>query len=89
MADVEKLLEVEPALEELMQLLEFEPSSAPESDADIPSLRGQLAILVSTGKAKKVIGVLLTHEKRKHLDDKEAQTKALQQVRDLCGRQDQ
>ena len=65
MADVEKLLEAEPALEELMQLLESEPSSTPESDPDIPSLRGQLTILVSTGKPKEVISVLLTHETRK------------------------
>ena len=72
MADVEKLLEVEPALEEVMHLLESEPSSTPESDPDIPSLRGQLAILVSTGKAKEVIGVLLTHQKRKQPDDKDA-----------------
>jgi len=37
----------------------------------IPALHEQLAILVSTGKAKKAIGVQLTHEQVKHLDAKD------------------
>ena len=60
MADFEKLLEAKPALEEVMQLLESELSNIPESDPDIPALRGQLAILVFTGKAKEALGVLQT-----------------------------
>ena len=43
-----------------MQLLESKPSNIPESDPDIPALRGQLVILVFTGKAEEAIGVLQT-----------------------------
>ena len=39
--------------------------------ANIPDLREQLAILVSTGKCKEAIGVNLTHEQVRRLDDKE------------------
>ena len=60
MAVFENLLEAEPALEEVMQLLESKPSNIPESDPDIPALRGQLVILVFTGKAEEAIGVLQT-----------------------------
>jgi len=54
------------ALTEVMNLLEAEPSSASEVGVvpaltapgpDIPALREQLAVLVSTGKAKETIGV--------------------------------
>ena len=38
---------------------------------DIPALREQLAILVSTGKCKEAIGVNLTHDQVKRLDDKD------------------
>jgi len=67
---------------ELMNLLEAEPSSEPAGDVltaitqpgpDIPALREQLAILVSTGKAKEAIGVQLTHEQVKRLTDKDVQ----------------
>lgn len=37
----------------------------------IPALREQLAILISSGKAKEAIGVQLTHEQVKHLDAKD------------------
>jgi len=40
---------------------------------DIPALREQLAVLVSTGKAKEAIGVKLTHEQVKRLSDKEVE----------------
>ena len=53
----------------VMNLLEVEPSSGLEGGVvpalsapgpDIPALREQLAVLVSTGKAKEAIGVQLT-----------------------------
>jgi len=59
MADVKNLLEAEPAMEEVLQLLVLQPSSTPvaASGPDIPSLCEQLAILVSTGKLKEAIGI--------------------------------
>ena len=49
--------------EEFMNLMEAEPSSGPEGGIaptapgpDIPTLREQLAVLVSTGKTKNAIG---------------------------------
>ena len=68
-----------------MNLLEAEPSiggcSTPggvvadiaAAGPDIPALREQLAVLVSTGKAKEAIGVHLTHEQVKRLSDKEVE----------------
>jgi len=56
---------------EVMNLLEAEPSSGSEGGVvpalttpgpDIPALHEQLAVLVSTGKAKEAIGVQLTHD---------------------------
>ena len=58
MADVRNLLEAEPA-----------PAALPADD--IPALREQLAILVSTGKCKEAIGVNLTHEQVRRLDAKD------------------
>ena len=62
MAEVMNLLETEPA-----------PSALPPAlpAADIPALREDLAILVSTGKCKEAIGVNLTHEQVKRLDEKD------------------
>ena len=40
---------------------------------DIPALREQLAVLVSTGNAKEAIGVQLTHEQVKGLNDKDVE----------------
>ena len=62
MAEVMNLLEVEPAPAAL-------PAALPA--ANIPDLREQLAILVSTGKCKEAIGVNLTHEQVRRLDEKE------------------
>ena len=62
MAEVMKLLESEPAPAAL-------PAALPA--ANIPELREQLAILVSTGKCKEEIGVNLTHEQVKRLDEKD------------------
>ena len=70
---------------EVINLVEAEPSSSPAGSIvpdltsltapgpDIPALREQLAVLVSTGKAKKAIGVQLTHEQLKRLTDKEVE----------------
>ena len=70
---------------EVMNLLEAEPSSRPSGSIvpdltslnapgpDIPALREQLAVLVSTGKAKEAIGVQLTREHVKHLSDKDVE----------------
>ena len=62
MAEVMKLLEAEPAPAAL-------PAALPA--ANIPELREQLAILVSTGKCKEAIGVNLTHEQVRRLDEKD------------------
>ena len=57
---------------EVMNLLEAEPAAAlPAPGPDIPALREQLAILVSTGKCKEAIGVNLTHEQVRRLEDKD------------------
>ena len=57
---------------EVMKLLEVEPAVAlPAPGPDIPALREQLAILVSTGKCKDAIGVNLTHEQESRLEDKD------------------
>ena len=71
----------EAALAEVMNLLQTEPEpsgpvgglvpTAPRPD--IPALREQLAVLVSTGKAKEAIGVQLTHEQVKRLSEKEVE----------------
>ena len=62
MAEVMKLLEADPAPAAL-------PGALPA--ANIPELREQLAILVSTGKCKEAIGVNHTHEQVRRLDDKD------------------
>ena len=60
---------------EVMKLLEAEPSpvALPPAlpAANIPALREDLAILVSTGKCKEAIGVNLTHKQVRRLDDKD------------------
>ena len=57
---------------EVMNLLEAEPAAAlPAAGPDIPALREQLAILVTTGKCKEAIGVNLTNEPVRRLDDKD------------------
>ena len=57
---------------EVMNLLEAEPAAAlPAPGPDIPALGEQLAILVSTGKCKEAIGVNLTHEQVRRLEDKD------------------
>ena len=64
---------------EFMEFLEVEPT--PESGLaslvtpgnDIPAKREELAVLVSTGKAKEAVGVQLTHDQVKRLSDKEVE----------------
>ena len=72
----------EATLAEVMNLLETEPesSSCPTGGLvptaprpDIPALREQLAVLVSTGKAKEAIAVQLAHEQVKRLSNKEVE----------------
>ena len=67
---------------DVLTLLEAEPSSTPDAGVvsaitqpgpDIPALREQLAILVSTGKAKEAIGQNLTHEEVRRVTDKDVQ----------------
>ena len=68
-------MEEENVMAEVMNLLEAEPT--PEAlpaalpTANIPELREQLAILVSTGKCKEAIGVNLTHEQVRRLGEKD------------------
>ena len=62
----------ENVMDDVMKLLEAEPAPPVALPAiDIPALREQLAILVSTGKCKEAIGVNLTHEQVRRLDDKD------------------
>ena len=63
----------DPVLTEVMNLLEVEPTNAPPaaSPINIPALREELAILVSTGKCKEAIGVSLLQDQVKRLDDKD------------------
>ena len=66
-------MDEEKVMAEVMNLLEAEPAPAalPAPGPDIPALREDLAILVSTGKCKKAIGVALTHEQVRRLEDKD------------------
>ena len=69
------IMDGENVMAEVMSLLEAEPAPAalPAAlpAANIPELREQLAILVSTGKCKEAIGVNLTHEEVRRLDEKD------------------
>ena len=68
-------MDEEKVMAEVMNLLEAEhaPSALPAAlpATNIPDLREQHAILVSTGKCKESIGVNLTHEQVRRLDEKE------------------
>ena len=63
----------DPALAEVMALLETEPANSPADvpGPDIPTFREQLAILVCTGKCKEAIGASFSQDQVKRLDDKE------------------
>ena len=70
--------------QEIMEFMMGELEAEPTPDSlglaslvtpgnDISSKREKLAILVSTGKTKEVVGVQLTHEQVKRLSDKEVE----------------
>ena len=66
------IMEDEKFMAEVMNLLEAEPAAAlPAPGPDIPDLREKLAVLVSAGKCKEAIGVNLTHEQVRRLEDKD------------------
>ena len=56
---------------EVMNLLEAEPASLPAEGSDIATVREKLAVLVCSGRCKEAIGVNLTQEQVKRLEDKE------------------
>ena len=59
-------------IDEVMKLLEVEPAAALSAPGpDIPAVCEKLAILVSTGKCKDAIGVNLTHEQVRWLEEKD------------------
>ena len=59
-------------IDEVMNLLEVEPAAAlPVPGPDIPALRENRAILVSSGRCKDAIGTNLTHEQVRRLEDKD------------------
>jgi len=70
------------SFEEAFSLLQTELEAEPSSGAaggvqtpgpDIPALREQLSVLVSTGRAKESVGVQLTHDQVKRLSDKDVE----------------
>ena len=64
----------EKVMDEVMNLLEVEPAALaalPAPGPDIPALRENLAILVSSGRCKDAIGTNLTHEQVRRLEDKD------------------
>ena len=63
----------EKALAEVKSLLEAEPSPNLSRPPDIPALHEELAILVSTGKAKEAISVPLTQEQVRRLEPKDVE----------------
>ena len=64
--------QIDPAMDEVMSLLENEPINAPViAAANIPALREELAVLVSTGRCKEAIGTNMTQDQVKRLGEKE------------------
>ena len=64
--------QIDPAME-MIDLLDNEPINASfiAPTANIPALREQLAVLVSTGRCKEAIGKSMTQEEVRRLDEKE------------------
>jgi len=60
-------------VDEVMSLLDNEPINAPfiAPSTNIPALREQLAVLVSTGRCKEAIGKSLSQEQVRGLNEKE------------------
>ena len=65
------IMDEENVMAEVMNLLEAEPAALPAPGPDIPALREELAVLVSSGQCKQSIGVNLTHEQVKRLEEKD------------------
>ena len=64
--------QIDPAMNEIIDLLDSEPINAPViAAANIPALREELAVLVSTGRCKEAIGASLTQEQVKRPSEKE------------------
>ena len=64
--------QIDPVMDEVMSLLENEPINAPViAAANIPALREELAVLVSTGRCKEAIGTNMSQDQVKRLDEKE------------------
>jgi len=65
--------QIDPVMEEVKALLEAEPINAPviSPTVNIPALREQLAILVSTDRCKEAIGTNLTQDQVRLLDEKD------------------
>ena len=63
----------ENVMAEVMNMLESEPTNLPAAapGPEIPALREQLAILVTSGRCKESIGTNLTHEQVRRLEDKD------------------
>ena len=62
------------AMNEVIQMMVTEPSSSlGNGHPDIPAMREQLAILVSTGEAKEALGVQLTKDQVKRLEEKDVE----------------
>ena len=77
----------DPELADVMKMLEVEPARPIEPPSpDIPVLREQLAILVSTGKCKEAIGTQLTRSGDSIV--RQRGHEGPQKVRGLCWRQD-
>jgi len=57
---------------EIINLLDNEPINAPviAPTANIPALREELAVLVSTGRCKEAIGKSMSQEEVRRLDEK-------------------
>jgi len=63
----------DPEIDKVMSVLESEPINTPfiAPTTNIPALREQLAVLVSTGRCKEAIGKSLSQEDVRRLDEKE------------------
>jgi len=64
--------QIDSVMNEIVDLLDSEPLNVPViAAANIPALREELAVLVSTGRCKEAIGASLTQEQVKRLSEKE------------------
>jgi len=65
--------QIDPAMNEMIDLLDNEPINVPviAPSTNIPALREELAVLVSTGRCKEAIGKSLSQEQVRGLNEKE------------------